>query len=71
MRVSNQIVDFPVSQEAVAVHHPAGANMKISHCGTELTFDRWSGQGVNDHWRCNEWDVATTEPGSSGNFILC
>jgi lysyl endopeptidase len=56
--------------ETVGVHHPSGGNKKISHCGSSLTKDSWSGGGTQDHWRCAAWDVATTEPGSSGSGIF-
>jgi V8-like Glu-specific endopeptidase len=52
---------------AVGVHHPSGANMKISHCDVPLVQSSWTSGGEQDHWRVTRWSEATTEPGSSGS----
>jgi hypothetical protein len=58
-------------QSAVAIHHPAGDEKKIS-----FEFDvlgdggGYSGGWGGDHWRILGWDIGTTEGGSSGSAIF-
>jgi hypothetical protein len=56
---------------AVAIHHPSGANMKISNTDSTLSQRAYSG-GIADHWFVPQWTEATTEPGRStfSNFKI-
>jgi V8-like Glu-specific endopeptidase len=58
-----------LSTGVVGIHHPSGANMKISGSDPVPTAASWSGSGTRDHWRVAYWTEATTEPGSSGSPI--
>jgi len=52
----------------VGIHHPSGANKKISNSDVRVTPHVWSGTAPPlDHWRVATWSEATTEPGSSGS----
>lgn len=54
---------------ATAIHHPAGDVKKISFENDVLTSSTWSGT-AGSHWRVNDWDDGTTEPGSSGSPLF-
>jgi len=47
------------------IHHPRGAPKKLSHDDDPLTDGGTEGWGAS-HWRVNDWEDGTTEPGSSG-----
>lgn len=51
----------------VGIHHPSGANMKISGSDVIPTLAAYSGGGTRDQWNVQYWTEATTEPGSSGS----
>ncbi|MBE0536045.1 MAG: trypsin-like peptidase domain-containing protein [Phycisphaerae bacterium] len=54
---------------AVAIHHPSGDIKKISveqHPLTVTSFGEKSSPGDGTHLRVADWDVGTTESGSSG-----
>jgi len=55
---------------AVGIHHPSGANKKISFFADKLTLASWSGSSTLNHWKVEEWTVSTTEPGSSGSPLF-
>jgi len=52
----------------VGIHHPSGANKKISNSDVLVRAVPWTGTAPPlDHWRVETWSEATTEPGSSGS----
>ncbi|RUT79104.1 PKD domain-containing protein [Ancylomarina longa] len=63
-----------VPARTVCIHHPSGDAKKISidydspvtdsYSDTKFTFD------ANTHWRIGEWDIGTTEGGSSGSPLF-
>ncbi|MCD6332705.1 MAG: trypsin-like peptidase domain-containing protein, partial [Bacteroidales bacterium] len=49
------------------IHHPSGDVKKISQSYRRIaTGDFGAGFDPNTHWKIDEWDLGTTEPGSSG-----
>ena len=48
---------------ATSIHHPAGHEKRISHDYDPLT-------PMTTHWRVEDWDVGTTEGGSSGSPLF-
>lgn len=57
----NRTGDIPLNE--TTIHHPAGDVKKIS-----FDYDPVSLSG--NYWRINDWDVGTTEPGSSGSPLF-
>lgn len=53
-----------VPQSATGIHHPSGAVKAISFENDPLT-EKWG-----SHWQVNDWDLGTTEPGSSGSCLF-
>ncbi|MCK5378018.1 MAG: hypothetical protein KAJ78_01390 [Acidobacteria bacterium] len=51
-------------QSVTGIHHPGGDEKAISFENDPLTTI-----GVS-HWKVNDWDLGTTEPGSSGSCIF-
>lgn len=51
-------------QSAVAIHHPSGDEKAISFENDPLT-SLWE-----THWRVADWDLGTTEQGSSGSCLF-
>lgn len=61
------------ASSAVAIHHPSGDSKKISfeNQATQTTSYGSSSQNSNaNHVRVVDWDVGTTEPGSSGSPLF-
>jgi subtilisin-like proprotein convertase family protein len=59
-----------VPQGSVAIHHPNGDEKAISFNTDPLTTQNSCiGGGTNTHWRVNNWEDGTTEPGSSGSGL--
>jgi hypothetical protein len=61
-----------VPQEVVTIHHPGTDEKSISHSGDPLQVTSYLtgfGPGDGTHWRVDDWEVGTTEPGSSGSGI--
>ncbi|MEN8121487.1 MAG: T9SS type A sorting domain-containing protein [Bacteroidota bacterium] len=55
----------------VCIHHPSGDIKKISLDYNPPTTGNYGDKYVsNSHWWIHEWDVGTTEPGSSGSPIF-
>jgi lysyl endopeptidase len=53
------------------IHHPSGDVKKISKSYRKvLTADFGGGYDKNTHWNISEWDLGTTEPGSSGSPLF-
>ena len=57
---------------AAVVHHPQGDEKRISFENNALSLSDAAVPGVpgSRHWRIADWDVGTTEPGSSGSGLL-
>lgn len=60
------------ADSCVAIHHPSGDIKKISFNYDDLTSTSYLGTtpGNNSHWRIDNWEDGTTEPGSSGSPIF-
>ncbi|MGD9582641.1 MAG: serine protease [Lysobacterales bacterium] len=56
----------------VVIHHPQGDEKRISFETNALVLDNAAIDGVPgiNHWRVNDWDLGTTEQGSSGSGLL-
>ena len=56
----------------VVIHHPNGDEKRISFENNVLVLDDATIDGVPglNHWRIDDWDLGTTEPGSSGSGLL-
>lgn len=59
------------AQKTTSIHHPQGDVKKISFDYDSPVIDDYTG-GYADfsHWKIEEWDVGTTEGGSSGSPLL-
>ncbi len=57
---------------AIVVHHPQGDEKRISFENNALTTSDVQQQGLPgiNHWRVADWDLGTTEQGSSGSGLL-
>ncbi len=58
---------------ATAIHHPQGEEKRISfeNDATTITSYLWTSvPGDSTHIRVTDWDVGTTEPGSSGSPLF-
>jgi subtilisin-like proprotein convertase family protein len=56
----------------VGIHHPDGEEKRISFENQPTTLTSYLGTGIpgdGTHWRITDWDLGTTEPGSSGSPI--
>lgn len=58
-----------VPQKVVAIHHPSLDEKAISFENDPLVSDDL-GRGGQTHWRVRDWDVGSTEGGSSGACIF-
>lgn len=56
--------------ESVGIHHPDGDVMKISIDYEPAVSSSYSGNTSNTHWEVTDWDVGTTEQGSSGSSLF-
>ncbi|MEM9554762.1 MAG: trypsin-like peptidase domain-containing protein [Acidobacteriota bacterium] len=59
-----------VPQAVTAIHHPGTDEKAISFENDPVTSLDLLGSGTEDFWRVADWDVGTTEPGSSGSCIF-
>ncbi|MEC7267509.1 MAG: serine protease, partial [Bacteroidota bacterium] len=58
---------------AVGIHHPSGDIKKWSYDGDASVSSAWGGWGnsvTNTHWEVLDWDIGTTEGGSSGSPLF-
>ncbi len=58
---------------AVGIHHPNGEEKRISFENDPLTITSFLGTsepGDSSHLRVTDWDLGTTEPGSSGSPLF-
>jgi lysyl endopeptidase len=56
----------------VGIHHPDGEEKRISFENAPTTLTSYLGTSIpgdGTHWRIEDWDLGTTEPGSSGSPI--
>jgi hypothetical protein len=53
---------------SVGIHHPSGDEKSISFNTDPLNYDNYYGSGSHQ-WRINQWELGTTEGGSSGSCI--
>jgi hypothetical protein len=58
----------PVS--AVAIHHPQAQEKRISFENDPTSVEGYGGAGGNSHVKVPDWDLGTTEPGSSGSPLF-
>lgn len=52
------------------IHHPVGDWKKISKDFDELTSVSLQGYALGAHWWVKNWEIGTTEPGSSGSPLI-
>jgi subtilisin-like proprotein convertase family protein len=59
------------ADSSVTIHHPGADEKAISFNEDPLTtMDSCiNSGGVDSHWRVNNWEIGTTEPGSSGSGL--
>jgi lysyl endopeptidase len=53
--------------QVTGIHHPSGDVKKISRENQAVNTANWSGAQT---WEVNNWDLGTTEPGSSGSPLF-
>ncbi len=59
------------NNNVTCIHHPSGDVKKISKClGVIVTGNFGSGFDDNTHWHIPEWNLGTTEGGSSGSPLF-
>jgi len=58
------------SDSSVIIHHPAGIRKKISKDNGFLTSSTWSGCPSGSHWKIGNYDLSSTEGGSSGSALF-
>lgn len=60
------------ASHSTTIHHPRGDIKKISFDDDPYTSDKYLGSnGENDsHWKITQWDLGTTEGGSSGSPLF-
>jgi len=64
--------DEHVPSEVVAIHHPSTDEKSISFSDDALlhaSYLGFFGDGDGTHWRVDDWEIGTTEPGSSGSGL--
>ncbi|MCD4749282.1 MAG: hypothetical protein K8R59_07900 [Thermoanaerobaculales bacterium] len=60
-----------IPQAVVGIHHPSGDQKSISFENDALTVTRlYDDRGENNWLKVNDWDLGTTEGGSSGSCIF-
>lgn len=52
---------------AVGIHHPNGEEMRISFENQPTRISSYAGSPPGSHLQVADWDLGTTEPGSSGS----
>jgi len=61
----------PFYDSVTCIHHPSGDVKKISIANRRVATGNFgSGFDENTHWHVTQWDVGTTEPGSSGSPLF-
>lgn len=62
-------LDSPSSQ-STSIHHPQGDVKKISKDFDPVVTSSYPPYNANAHWRVVDWDLGTTEGGSSGSPLF-
>lgn len=62
-------LNTPPSASAT-IHHPRGDIKKISLDNHPAVSSSWLGTPPNSHWKVIDWDLGTTEVGSSGSPLF-
>ena len=62
-------LNTPPSSSAT-IHHPRGDIKKISIDNDPAVSSSWPGTPPNSHWKVIDWDLGTTEVGSSGSPLF-
>lgn len=57
------------SQKSAAIHHPGGDVKKLSFDEDSVKESGYYGPGT-DHWEVSNWEIGTTEQGSSGSPLF-
>lgn len=55
---------------SAGIHHPSGDVMKISEDHDAPELSAYNGESGEDYWRVVDWDIGTTEGGSSGSSLF-
>jgi len=58
------------SPSAVGIHHPSGDIKKISFDDDAVTSANYLSTSGTSHWRVGNWELGTTEGGSSGSPLF-
>ncbi|MCF8372760.1 MAG: T9SS type A sorting domain-containing protein [Bacteroidales bacterium] len=58
------------SRQSTSIHHPQGDVKKISKDYDPTVTDTYLPYDANAHWRIADWDLGTTEGGSSGSPLF-
>jgi len=59
-----------VPTSAVGIHHPSGEEKRISFEYNPLSISGYFGVNASTHLRVSDWDLGTTEGGSSGSPLF-
>lgn len=59
-----------VPQKTIAIHHPQGDIKKISFDNDAPGISDYTSTEVDSHWEVKDWDLGTTEKGSSGSALF-
>jgi hypothetical protein len=63
-------VDGAAAPRSAAIHHPVGDVKKISINDDSLISSGYYTTNGNTHWTVNNWDLGTTQAGSSGSALF-
>lgn len=66
-------IDAPTTSQAVSIHHPQGEEKRISFDFDATTITSYLESGTTfapTHLRVGNWDIGTTEAGSSGSPLF-
>ncbi len=66
----SRISDPSAIDSSVCIHHPSGDIKKISKDFDSPGVGSFSGYDANTHWQIFNWDLGTTEGGSSGSPLF-
>jgi hypothetical protein len=58
------------SPTTTCIHHPSGDIKKISFNLDPVTSTNYLTSSGTSHWRVDDWEIGTTEPGSSGSPLF-
>ena len=59
-----------ISSNTTCIHHPAGDIKKISKDDDAPSTGSFPDYDVNKHWKISDWELGTTEGGSSGSPLF-